>query len=150
MSASSLSSELYEPAGVRYHWSMPVKIRWTDLDALGHVHHLAYLRWCEDARNEHAVAMGLPVPGSGNRSQVVVSMKCDFSKPIERGSSPVVHLSVTRVGRTSLETLFVILVDGLMHFRANVTTVMCDDNDGRPSPWTPVERDRLLAGLESP
>ncbi|WP_082585460.1 acyl-CoA thioesterase [Hydrogenophaga sp.] len=128
-----------------WHWRMPVRIRWSDLDALGHVHHLAYLRWCEDARNEHAVAIGLPVPGTGFRSQVVVAMACDFKKPLDRATNPVVHLRVIRVGKASLEARFSIAFGVVEHFCARVTTVMCSDESGASSPWTVEEREQLKA-----
>ncbi|WP_382323451.1 acyl-CoA thioesterase [Hydrogenophaga sp. UC242_50] len=146
MSASVSTERDPEPLDGRWHWTMPVRVRWTDLDALGHVHHLVYLRWCEDARNEHAEAIGLPLPGTGARSQVVVAMACDFRQPVGRGAEPSVCLRVTRVGRTSLEARFGIQVDGVAHFAARVTTVMCEDRTGQASPWTPAERERLLAG----
>lgn len=145
MSASGLIKSHDDPIDGPGHWQMPVRIRWSDLDALGHVHHLAYLRWCEDARNEHAVAAGLPVPGTGARSQVVVAMGCQFIKALERGSEPVVYLRVLRVGKTSLDTLFSVRTGQSEHFSARVTTVMCEDVTGASSPWSPQERDRLVS-----
>ena len=61
-----------------------MQVRWSDLDALGHVHHLAYLRWCEDARNEHAVAVGLPAPGSGACSQVILRLDVHYLRSAPR------------------------------------------------------------------
>lgn len=146
MSASASTEHADASADGHWHWRMPVRVRWSDLDALGHVHHLAYLRWCEDARNEHAVAIGLPVPGTGLRSQVVVAVACDFRKPLDRATDPIVHLRVIRVGTASLEVLYSIRLGAVEHFRARVTTVMCDDGSGASSPWTGEERARLQAG----
>lgn len=146
MSASGSTERGDGPSDDHWHWTMPVRVRWSDVDALGHVHHLVYLRWCEDARNEHAVAIGLPVPGGGERSQVVVAMACDFRKPVDRSADPAVLLRVVRVGRASLEVRFSIQIDQVEHFTARVTTVMCEDGTGRSSPWTPSERERLRSG----
>lgn len=145
MSASASIDRSHAPPEEHWHWAMPVRVRWADVDALGHVHHLAYLRWCEDARNEHAVAIGLPVPGTGARSQVVVAMACDFRKPLGRAVEPLVLLRVIRVGNASLEVRFSIQIDQVEHFAARVTTVMCDDHTGQSSPWTPGERSQLLS-----
>lgn len=145
-SVSTERADADASADGHWHWRMPVRIRWSDLDALGHVHHLVYLRWCEDARNEHAVAIGLPVPGTGFRSQVVVAVACDFKKPLDRATDPEVHLRVLRVGNASLDVRFSVQIDALEHFCARVTTVMCDDGHGASSPWTVEERERLRSG----
>ena len=126
-----------------WHWRMPVKVRWSDLDPLGHVHHLTYLRWCEDARNEHAVAIGLPSPGIGEKSQVLVRITCDYVKPILRDEQGHVYLRVTSVGGSSLETEFVIITDHVC-FKASIVSVMCSDVTGKPVTWNKTERANLI------
>lgn len=130
-----------------WHHVMEFDVRWADVDRLGHVNHLSYLRWCEDARNEHAIRMGLPLPGQGQHSQVVVSLSAEYFAPLRFGSAGSVRLRVDRLGRTSLSSTNEVLdSSGQICARVATTTVMCNDADGRPRPWTAAERLRILGG----
>lgn len=128
----------------RWDWLMSVKTRWRDVDALGHVHHLAYLRWCEDARNDHAVAIGLPAPGSGACSQVIVRIEASYLSPAPREGRLWLGLRVVRVGYTSLDVLCRLWANRTC-FQARMTTVLCDDSNGRPVAWPDAVREKLLS-----
>ena len=124
-----------------------MQVRWSDLDALGHVHHLAYLRWCEDVRNEHAVAVGLPAPGSGTCSQVILRLDVHYLRPAPRDAELRMRMRVLRLGRTRAEVLC--RLEGPEQaqalFEARVTTVLCDDRTKRPIPWPDAVRQRIAA-----
>ena len=124
-----------------------MQVRWSDLDALGHVHHLAYLRWCEDVRNEHAVTVGLPAPGSGTCSQVILRLDVHYLRPAPRDAELHMRMRVLRLGRTSAEVLCRLEdpAQAQALFEARVTTVICDDHTHRPVPWPDAVRQRIAA-----
>ena len=128
-----------------WDWSLRVQVRWSDLDALGHVHHLAYLRWCEDVRNEHALAVGLPAPGTGACSQVILRLDVHYLRPAPRDAELQMRMRVLRLGRTSAEVLCRLEGPAQALFEARVTTVLCDDRTHRPVPWPDAVRQRIEA-----
>ena len=43
-----------------------IPLLWGDLDAFGHINNVVYFRWCETARVEYMVRVGLWVPLEGH------------------------------------------------------------------------------------
>lgn len=145
MSAWGSPEDATPEAAAPWDWSLRVQVRWSDLDALGHVHHLAYLRWCEDVRNEHAVIVGLPAPGTGACSQVILRLDVQYLRPAPRDADLCMRMRVLRLGRTSADLLC--RLEGPQPlFQARVRTVLCDDRTHRPVPWPEAVRQRIEAG----
>jgi acyl-CoA thioester hydrolase len=132
-----------------WHWRMDVAVRWSDLDALGHVHHLALLRWCEDARNEHAVACGLPAPGSGLQSQVVVNLQSIYHHPVMREQPVQVRLRMDHLGTTSARSVMEVHAGDQHCVTVETVTVLCCDKSGRPVRWPDALRKSLSEGPPS-
>jgi acyl-CoA thioester hydrolase len=133
-----------------WHHQTTETVRWSDVDRLGHVNHLAYLRWCEDVRNEHAVKAGLPEPGSGQYSQVVVSMTVDYLAPINFGAIVQVKMRIEKIGKSSLRSITEICEpSGRTCARVSTTTVMCFDASGQKRLWTEAEKSILMAPISN-
>src|ERR1039458_3916242 len=60
-----------------------VPLLWGDHDAFGHVNNLVYLRWCETARVEYLLLVGLwpslPPAGLG---PILANISCDYKRPL--------------------------------------------------------------------
>lgn len=119
-----------------------VDVRWRDTDAIGHVNHVVFLTYLEEARD----AIYEDVLGS-ERHYVVARLEIDFRAEVRRTDRRVtVRIEVERVGTTSLTTRETILgPSGQPVAQARVITVRWDADRHEPVPFSDAERARLAA-----
>ena len=119
-----------------------VDVRWRDTDALGHVNHVVFLTYLEEARD----AFYARVLGS-DPIYVVVRLEVDLRAEVRYEDRRVtVQVAVDRVGTTSLTTLETILTSaGQVAAQARVVTVRWDAASRQPVPFSAAERERLTA-----
>jgi acyl-CoA thioester hydrolase len=124
----------------------PVDVRWRDTDALGHVNHVVFLTYLEEARD----AFYARILGS-DPIYVVVRLEVDLSAEVRYEDRRVtVQVAVERVGTTSLTTNETIRTSaGRVAAQARVVTVRWDAASRQPIPFTEAERERLAAAQAS-
>ena len=120
----------------------PVTVRWRDTDALGHVNHVVFLTYLEEARDAFyaSVAGADPI-------YVVVRMEIDLRAEVRHEDRQViVTVAIERLGTTSLTTRETIRTQaGHVVAEARVVTVRWDAVTRQPVPFSAAERDRLAA-----
>ncbi len=84
---------------------MPV--RWGDMDAEGHVNNTGYFRFMEEARMRWVSGMGLPTQPP-HPVIVLLNAACHYARPLAYPATVSVALHIGRVGRTSLQTHYVL------------------------------------------
>lgn len=74
-------------------YQFPVAVAETDLDRLGHVNNLVYLRWCVDAAVAHSRHVGWPTSAFLARGQafVVREHRIRYRRPARRGDQLVIR-----------------------------------------------------------
>jgi len=130
----------------------PLIVRWTDLDAYGHVNNVRFFDFVAEAR----VQMSGEADSSGNRMSaaeqagylwMVVRQDVDYLAQLDHRLEPYeTRVAVAAVGRTSM-TLVAEVTDplsGTVHARAR-TVLVCGDREGRPIPLP----DELRHGLDT-
>jgi len=120
-----------------------VAVRWRDTDALGHVNHVVFLTYLEEARDAfYARVLG------ADPSYVVVHLEIDMRAEVRHEDRHVlVDVAVERLGNTSLTTRETIrTLPGLVVAEARVVTVRWDPANRKPVPFSRGQRE-LLAGL---
>jgi len=120
-----------------------VAVRWRDTDALGHVNHVVFLTYLEEARDAfYARVLG------ADPSYVVVHLEIDMRAEVRHEDRHVlVDVAVERLGNTSLTTRETIrTLPGLVVAEARVVTVRWDPANRKPVPFSWGQRE-LLAGL---
>jgi acyl-CoA thioester hydrolase len=119
-----------------------VDVRWRDTDALGHVNHVVFLTYLEEARD----AFYARILGS-DPIYVVVRLEVDLLAEVRYEDRRVtVQVAVERVGTTSLTTRETILAAaGRVAAHARVVTVRWDAASRQPVPFSAPERARLAA-----
>jgi len=120
-----------------------VAVRWRDTDALGHVNHVVFLTYLEEARDAfYARVLG------ADPSYVVVHLEIDMRAEVRHEDRHVlVDVAVERLGNTSLTTRETIrTLTGLVVAEARVVTVRWDPANRKPVPFSRGQRE-LLAGL---
>jgi acyl-CoA thioester hydrolase len=118
----------------------PVAVRWRDTDALGHVNHVVFLTYLEEARD----AFYGQVIGA-DPSYVVVHLEIDMRAEVRyEDRQVIVAIAAERLGTTSLTTREAIrTAAGQVVAEARVVTVRWDPVTRRAVPFSAAERDRL-------
>ncbi|MGW4649705.1 acyl-CoA thioesterase [Kitasatospora sp. NPDC004289] len=125
-------------------------LRWSDMDAFGHVNNVVFLRYLEEARIDfmftQAAAAGAGEFAGGS---VVARHEIDYKRPLVHRPEPVtVETWVTKIGGASLTVAYEIkdtAADGTetVYVRASTVVVPYDLAEGRPRRISPVEREFL-------
>ncbi|MER7767877.1 thioesterase family protein [Kitasatospora sp. NPDC096140] len=125
-------------------------LRWSDMDAFGHVNNVVFLRYLEEARIDfmftQAAAAGAGEFAGGS---VVARHEIDYKRPLVHRPHPVtVETWVTKIGGASLTVSYEIkdvAEDGtdVVYVRASTVVVPYDLAEGRPRRISPVEREFL-------
>jgi len=138
---------------------IPTPLRWSDMDAYGHVNNVQYLRLLEDAR---VVAFhGHDSDDGGNVVEtglLVARHEIDYLRPLHYRPDPVsIDLWVTNLGAATFEMNYEVLDDvapdgggRVVYARAESTMVLYDLEAGRPRRFTDVERQRLEGWRDDP
>ena len=115
--------------------TMPVL--WGDHDAFGHVNNLVYLRWCETARVEYLMRVGLwpslPPEGIG---PILARISCDYKRPLTFPDTAYIGTKVTRIGKSSFQMRHLVVSKALDAVAAEVdsTLVVLDYGLGKAVP----------------
>jgi acyl-CoA thioester hydrolase len=124
-----------------YTYYHPINVRYSDLDAQGHVNNAVFLTYLETARLGYYQAVGIWHPESGIKTGTVVArIEIDYLAPIYLGQSIRVGLRVERMGNKSLTFAFQIERTSNGKAIARGTTVMVAyDNQTESSVSLPAD-----------
>ncbi|MFE4950716.1 acyl-CoA thioesterase [Leifsonia sp. NPDC056665] len=145
---------------------VPIKLRWSDLDAYAHVNNAAMLRLLEEARieafwstDEHAVGGSTAVldgtPGADTLT-LIARQEIEYVAPIPYLRQPLdVQLWLGRLGGASLEVNYEVWTpEGVeprtMFSRAATTIVLVDAASQRPRRINDRERTAWTPYLDTP
>jgi acyl-CoA thioester hydrolase len=97
-----------------FHFSISIPVRYSDLDAQGHVNHAKYFSFMEKARFKYIVAVGLwTEAGDFNAvGQIVAEAACSYKRPMLIGQTVEVAVRTTRLGHKSWDMEYRLTVDG--------------------------------------
>ena len=125
----------------------PVRVRWRDVDALGHVNHAIFLTYLEEGRD----AFYASILGS-EPLYVVARIEIDLRAEVRYPERQVtVQIVPERLGRTSMTTRELILTrSGDVAAEARVVSVRWDPDRRQPIPFTEAERAQLTAVMGGP
>jgi acyl-CoA thioester hydrolase len=131
--------------------TVPVAMRWSDMDAYGHVNNTDFMRYTEQARIE-ALALVKAVPDTGT---LVVRHEVEYRVPLEYHRDGVlVDIWVTRLGGAGFDLGYEVAThragERVVHAVSASTMVMYSFSRAAPRRITPEEREQLevLSGPE--
>ena len=119
-----------------------IPLRWSDLDAVGHVNNAVYLTLCEQARVE---ALGqLDAIDWSEVGPVVAEATVRYRRPITEAGDVRVTVTFGEPGRTSMATSHTVRVDGHDEICAEADVrLVWVDRTGQPTPIPDALRARL-------
>jgi acyl-CoA thioester hydrolase len=135
---------------------MQRRVELVDTDMAGIVHFSAFFRYVETAEHEFFRSLGLSIISQLKERQLGwprVSCDFEFIKPLRFGDVFEVHLSVKRIGKSSITYEACIVKEGTILARGHSTSVCCvigaesrlcpvdipSDVDGKLRPYLTVE-----------
>lgn len=133
-----------------------VPLRWSDMDAYGHVNNVQFVRLLEDARVGMLVQWFPDGLRRLDRGIVVARHEIDYLAPLEYRPEPVaVDIWVSRIGGASYDLAYVIrdpegVGPGRRYAVAETTLALFDLESGTPRRMGAEERELLTTHLGDP
>jgi acyl-CoA thioester hydrolase len=134
-------------------------LRWSDMDAYGHVNNVQFLRLLEDARVVAFAAHGSDEGGSVVATGLLVArQQIEYLEPLVYRTAPVaIDVWLTDLQTASFDLGYEVLDESAedggrprVYARAETTLVLFDRVNDRPRRMTASERDRLEAWRDEP
>ena len=134
----------------RHHVHTSVqRIRWADMDALGHVNNTVYFRYMEQARLEWLYAYAERI-GFYDRGQgpVIVNASCNFLMPLVYPGEVEVQMFLGHAGRSSVMSYYDLHCNGKKYADGAAKIVWIDLATGRSTPLPDAITQTLAAPTE--
>jgi acyl-CoA thioester hydrolase len=119
---------------IRHLATVPLPLRWSDMDAFGHLNNARIFTYFEEARirmlEDHAGDW------TGDAGPVVVHAACSYKRPLVHPATLVVHLGLDEPSRTSFNTRYVVMTEeqpDTVHAYGEVRLVWVTVATGRPT-----------------
>jgi len=126
---------------------LEIPVRWSDMDANGHVNNATYFTYLEQTRIEWLERVGMQNTAEG-QGPVVVQTSCNFRLPIPYPETVEVRVYSGAMGRSSFRTSYEIygsVEAGVKYADGEAVMVWVDRSSGRSCPMP----EALRAILES-
>jgi acyl-CoA thioester hydrolase len=132
-------------------YCVDVPLRWSDMDAYGHVNNVQFLRLLEDARVIGFRQWFGPDPGLLDEGVVVARHEIEYLAPLDFRHEPIrVDMWATKISGSSFNLAYEVRdpteVGTTMYARAETTLVAYDFTTGSPRRLRPDER-TVLKGV---
>ncbi len=148
---------------------VPITLRWSDLDAYGHVNNAEMLRLLEEARirvfwadrsaaEDHEVPHTALIAGGPDAETItlIAAQQVEYLDPVPYMRRPIdVQLWIGRLGGASIEICYEVwspqgVEDRVLYAKASTTLVLVDSETQRPRRLTDAERDAWSPHLDAP
>ncbi|MEV6946861.1 thioesterase family protein [Streptomyces sp. NPDC051172] len=115
-------------------------LRWSDMDAYGHVNNAIFLRYLEEARIDFLSLRGK----ESKQGSVVARHEIDYKRQLVHRPDPVdIELWVTEIRAASFTVTYEVKDEDLVYVRALTVVVPFDFETQRPRRITSEEREFL-------
>lgn len=111
----------------KFHFSIPVEVRFADLDVLGHLNNAKYLTYAEQARILYVKEICGWDMNWQNLGMILARTEIDYKLPIAFGDAVVVYLRTSRIGGKSFDLEYIITRqrgDSAPEIAATIKTIM--------------------------
>ena len=130
-------------------FTVPVQIRYADIDSLQHVNNARYFTFMEQARTEYFAHLGLWDGRNMDKLGVILAQtSCDYQRPIRFGDQVEVTIETVRLGSKSFQMAYQIQSSQGEHYASGEATLVCFDYDREETIPIPTEWRKTLADFE--
>src|SRR6266576_5148953 len=120
------------------------KVRFRDLDPMGHVNNAVFLTYLEQARVAFFAEVGAAT-GLENMNMIVARVEIDFKAPVRLGQEVEVSVRASRFGTKSFDLDYELRVEGELVAVAKSVQVAYDYTLREPVPVPAEWREKLTA-----
>jgi acyl-CoA thioester hydrolase len=120
------------------------RVRFRDLDPMGHVNNAVFLTYLEQARVAFFSEMGAAT-GLEEMNMIVARVEIDFKAPVRLGHDVEISVRASRFGTKSFDLDYELRVDGEIVALAKSVQVAYDYNSRKPVPVPAEWREKLAA-----
>lgn len=110
------------------------RIRWGDMDMLGHVNNTVYFRYFEQARIEWVYGLHPERNAYEGTGPVIVNASCTFFEPLVYPGEVEVRMYLADAGRSSVGSYYELGMDGKLYAEGAAKIVWVDLASGRSVP----------------
>lgn len=130
-----------------FKFAYPLTVRYSDLDAQGHVNNATYFTYMEQGRLEYFKALGLWRPGQDflDVGTIVAEAACTYKRPVLLDEVVDVAVRTARLGNKSLVLEYRLSVAGAEVATGRTVQVAYDYRAGASIPVPTEWRARLTA-----
>ena len=117
-----------------YDFSHRIRVRFSETDAMGIVHHSRYLPYLEEARVEYLRHIGHPyneIRAEGV-DMAVLEAGVQYRQPLKFDDVVDVHVAMGPVTRATFQMVYLLTVDGAIH-STGITVHGAVTPEGRPT-----------------
>ena len=117
-----------------YPFHHPIRVRFSETDAMGIVHHSRYLPYMEETRVAYLRHLGHPYSELRDEGFDFAVLECfvQYRQPLHFDDEVAVHLGLAMVARTTFQMTYLLTVAGEVR-ATGVTVHGCITADGRPT-----------------
>ncbi len=128
---------------------VPLQLRWSDLDAYGHVNNVAIVGLLEQARVlafwSDADPILPPLTADAATWVLVASIEVTYKRVIDHRTEPIIaEVSVSKCAGASFVVEYRLIVDGDVCVTATTTMALVESATNAPTRMSPDLRARLL------
>ena len=106
INTSTIDESHYILSVENFRFSLPVHIRFSDLDAFGIVNNAVYFTYMEEARTEYLIRLNLIESFAVDPGFIIAEATCQFKIPIRFEQSIVVKARVEHIGTSSFRMVY--------------------------------------------
>ncbi len=121
------------------------RVRFYELDALGHVNNTAYLRWFETVRVGWFAEYGISDYGPDDPTFVVRSLTCDYIAPLFLNDRYIVTARCISFRTSSFVKRYAVWSEGALKAEGQTVIVQTDTAGTTKMPLSGATRDALIA-----
>lgn len=122
-------------------FTIPIEVRFRDIDAMGHVNNAVYSSYLEQARARYYDQVINEALDEVNT--VLAHIEIDFQEPINLGEEVTVHMRTTDIGDSSITMEYEIIAAGSVVASGETVQVVFDPETGESSPVPDEWRERI-------
>jgi acyl-CoA thioester hydrolase len=135
-----------------FHFTFTIPVRYSDLDAQGHLNHARYFSFMEEARFQYMLALGLwrPTQSFDDVGQIVAEAACAYKAPVFVNQSVTVAVRTASIGNKSMTLEYEMRVGETVVGTGRTVQVAYDyaAHRSRPVPAEWREKIRAFEGRE--
>lgn len=128
----------------KFHFSVPIKIRYCETDMLGHVNNVSYFMYFEQGRIEYFENLELADTLFGEQAvSVVADLECQYLAQLYLKDPLILHVRVANIGRSSIDVEYAIVVNQQLKAAGRGAIVLIDTESGKSTSIPEFAREKI-------